>query len=307
MKKILILIFIFTFILIGCRAEIRVDEVDQVLPIEEPLPIEVIEPPTPTIQVAEQTPIYSVPPAAFCDLIFELSQARYPEITFELDMNASFMDWISGETGLGCQIIGLTDGTVVENHMTVLSDLITNVALGFTELPLYQADGPTGSASVLYRDMALLQITTEWAPSEADLCSPEEPISSCELKPEQKIFTLQLILSEYSPGFSLDGYWEDTDTGLFTLELYQEWKILYGSHVSIAQDGEKIDSIEASINGMVNGHIAMIEFVSSFSNDPGQAQLTFQEDGTLLWQILDPPPVEHYLPEDAILERKMRP
>ena len=40
------------------------------------------------------------------------------------------------------------------------------------------------------RDMGLLLISVGWEPSADAQCSSDQPISACELKPEQKLYTI---------------------------------------------------------------------------------------------------------------------
>jgi len=65
-------------------------------------------------------------------------------------------------------------------------------AIGFTEQPAYQADGPTGTATAATRDMALALIRAEWVPAPEVQCPSDQPISECDLKPEQKLYTVQI-------------------------------------------------------------------------------------------------------------------
>jgi hypothetical protein len=64
--------------------------------------------------------------------------------------------------------------------------------LGWEEQPSYQADGPTGSATGLTRDMALMLITVGWEPSPEVQCPADQPISACDIKPEQRLYTVQI-------------------------------------------------------------------------------------------------------------------
>jgi hypothetical protein len=63
---------------------------------------------------------------------------------------------------------------------------------GWTEDTQYQAGGPTGAATGLTRDMGLMMISVMWTPSPDANCPNDQPISACELKPEQKLYTVQI-------------------------------------------------------------------------------------------------------------------
>ncbi len=72
----------------------------------------------------------------------------------------------------------------------------------------------------------------------------------------------------------------------------------------VAQGGNKIDALETSLNGTLQGQVAMVEFQSSFTTDIGTAQITYLDANTIQWKIIDPPEGEYYLPMEATLTRK---
>jgi len=134
-------------------------------------------------------------------------------------------------------------------------------------------------------------------------CPTDQPISACELQPEQKNYSVNVDIAQYKATFSLDGHWEDPTTG-FTLDLYQDWKTIYGMHTMMADGGNKTDSLDTSINGKLHGNVADVQFQSSFTSDVGTAQLTYLDVSTMEWKIIDPPDGEYYLPAEATLIRK---
>ncbi|MDP3720864.1 MAG: hypothetical protein Q8R09_00265, partial [Anaerolineaceae bacterium] len=85
--------------------------------------------------------------------------------------------------------------------------------------------------------------------------------------------------------------------------LYQNWKQVYGQHVVVVQDGSKIDSLEASINGWLKGKVATVQFQSSFTDQPGTAEITYIDVNTIQWKIITAPAGEFYLPLEATLSR----
>jgi hypothetical protein len=54
----------------------------------------------------------------------------------------------------------------------------------------YAAGGPTGMGIGMTRDAALLLILAEWTPDPAANCPADQPISACELTPEQQLYTV---------------------------------------------------------------------------------------------------------------------
>lgn len=245
---------------------------------------------------------YSPLDASICQSIRE-RVAQDLAVDVNLETRAPFLDEIAGEAGQGCRLTAAGDGNKFDDPQSILKTLIESTGLGWNEQPDYRADGPTGSAAALTRDMALMLIEAYWEPAAGADCPIAQPVSECNLTPEQKLYTLQIDIAQYLATFSLDGHWEDAETG-FTLNLGQEWKIIYGGHTIVAQGGNKIDSLDASISGMVKGQGADIQFTSSFTPNPGTARLTIIDPNTMTWKIITPPDGEYYLPSEATLVRK---
>jgi hypothetical protein len=99
------------------------------------------------------------------------------------------------------------------------------------------------------------------------------------------------------------GHWEDPSSA-FSLDLSQVGEQVQGSHTVVAQQGNKIDSLDNSIEGNINGHLANIKFQSSFSANSGEAQITFIDQNTIFWKVTTPPDGEYYLPAQATLIKK---
>lgn len=107
-----------------------------------------------------------------------------------------------------------------------------------------------------------------------------------------------------SAAVDFTGHWEDVSSA-FTLDLSQSGEQVQGSHAVVAQQGNKIDSLDKSIEGNINGHIATIKFQSSFSANSGEAQITFIDQNTIFWKVTTPPDGEYYLPAQATLVKKI--
>ena len=248
-----------------------------------------------------ETDVYSVPSVDICPMIQDLaSQALGVEFT--LESPAPFVDEIAGEGGQGCLISASGDESQLGSPQAVIASLLNSAGLGWNEQINYQADGPTGSSTAVTRDMTLMIFNAGWQSPESASCSVDQPVSSCDSTPEQKMYTVTINVAEFKADFSLDGFWVDSATG-FTLELYQDWKNVYGQHTVVAQNGAKIDSLEASINGMLSGKVATVQFQSSFTNQPGTAEITYIDVNTIQWKIVSPPDGEYYLPAEATLTR----
>jgi hypothetical protein len=246
--------------------------------------------------------MYDIFPDSVCEeLRVVASQALGVE--FMAQTRAPFFDALGGEAGQGCHLGVGGNGTQFNSPQDVLAILAGSVGASWNPLPSYQADGPTGSSTGLARDMALMLISANWQPEMGVQCPADQPITDCSLTPEQKIYTIDIDIAIYKADFSLDGHWEDASTG-FSLDLYQDWKNIYGHHTIVAQGGNKIDTLDVSINGSLQGKVATVQFKSSFTNDTGTAQITYIDVNTIQWKIIDPPDGEYYLPAEATLTRK---
>ncbi len=246
--------------------------------------------------------MYDLLPDTLCqDLRGVASEALGVEFTAQT--RAPFFDGIGGEAGQGCRLTAGGNGTQFSSPSEVVAALSNSVGLGWNPLTGYEAGGPTGSAVGLARDMGLMLISANWQPEMGVVCPEDKPISDCGLTPEQQMYLIQIDIAQYNATFSLDGNWVDAATG-FTLDLYQDWKNIYGNHTFVTEDGNKIDSLDVSIDGRLSGQVATVKFQSSFTTDTGTAELTYIDVNTMLWKIIDPPDGEYYLPAEATLSRK---
>jgi hypothetical protein len=174
--------------------------------------------PAPTEEIAEvPTPEPTSAPAA--DMTFTpLSQDECSHIADILSMafgvefgtaEVAFQDFLTGNTGMGCAIQANGDGSKFDNpglvSMTVSQQLAPE---GWATDVQYSADGPTGTVVGLTKGDKLCILDANWMPSEDADCAPDQPISECDLTPEQKLFTVTLTCAQRS-GEEL----AETDTG----------------------------------------------------------------------------------------------
>jgi hypothetical protein len=212
------------------------------------------------------------------------------------------MDAIAGEAGQGCRVYADTDGTKISNPGDALQALMATVGGGWSEQNGYQAGGPTGLATAMVRDMGLMLMQVGWQPAMGVECPKDQPIDACRLTPEQKVYSITIDTAQYRADFSLDGHWEDAANN-FSLDLYQEWKNIWGMHTVVAQGGAKIDTRDVSISGLLQGQVVNLQFKGGFSENVGQAQITYIDVNTIQWKIITPPEGEYYLPAEATLIR----
>ena len=102
---------------------------------------------------------------------------------------APFFDYISQEGGSGCQLTADGTGADFSDPMAVV-DALKAAFVGWEEDMQYAAGGPTGMGIGMTRDAALLLILAQWTPDPAANCPNDQPISACELTPEQQLYTV---------------------------------------------------------------------------------------------------------------------
>lgn len=113
-----------------------------------------------------------------------------------------FEDFVKGEAGSGCQIFFSATGVNYPNS-TGLADPATAVLqeTGWVEDMAYGAGGAGGYATAFRKDATLCTMIVAAEPADRSLCPADQPIASCweNLAPEQKLFSVTLNCSTYSP------------------------------------------------------------------------------------------------------------
>jgi hypothetical protein len=125
-----------------------------------------------------------------CQMLQE-EATRALSITFTLASSVPFTDPLTGETGQGCSLTAMGTGLDFSDPSSVTTNLVKGF-LGWTEQTTYQASGPNGAATAVTRDLGLVLIRAEWIAAPEVQCPPDQPISNCDIKPEQKLYTLQV-------------------------------------------------------------------------------------------------------------------
>ena len=102
-------------------------------------------------------------------------------------------DPVTGATGTGCQATITGTGVQFESPaavVSVLADMLEEQ--GWTADPMFVADGPTGTAAGYRKGDQICLAAAMWAPDESADCPTDQPISACELTPEQQNYTVTL-------------------------------------------------------------------------------------------------------------------
>ncbi len=130
--------------------------------------------------------------ASVCgSLAYSLEQRLGVGVT--ITAQTPFEDYITGQTGTGCRVTATGTGLDFEN-VGVLSDALNQMFQneGWHADLSYDGGGPTGMLGGYRYQPALCLWMAEWEPSEAANCPSDQPISACELSPEQKLYTITL-------------------------------------------------------------------------------------------------------------------
>lgn len=105
-----------------------------------------------------------------------------------------FTDYTSDTTGQGCQILLEGTGADFPDFFEVYSQLAHLLeTMGWTHDIAYDGGGPTGSIGGFRRDSGLILLTVGWEPSADANCPDDQPIGACELAPEQRLYTIELL------------------------------------------------------------------------------------------------------------------
>lgn len=156
-----------------------------------------IEPPTAATAPTATAPAATAPAAgAYRPLPADACAALKAEAEGALGVSfsmaeAPFFDYLSQEGGSGCQLTATGTGVDFDSPSAVV-DTLKALFAGWQEEMLYAAGGPTGAGIGMTRDDALLLIMAHWTPDPTANCPVDQPISACELTPEQRLYTVTI-------------------------------------------------------------------------------------------------------------------
>lgn len=104
---------------------------------------------------------------------------------------APFTDMLSGTSGEGCTITAGGNGVQFGSMMDTATALQHALeAQGWAADVAYAADGPTGTAFGLRQGTQLVLVAVNWQPAADANCPADQPISACELTPEQQLYAI---------------------------------------------------------------------------------------------------------------------
>lgn len=141
------------------------------------------------MQIVQRRSSYQPIPNQYCKVLRD-DAVKALATKFTLRKGA-FTDYITGEKGTGCIMEAKGTGAHFRSPSSVVNKLKA-AFVGWEENSRYQADGAAGKAIALTRDQALLLLNVEWEPARFAKCPKDKPISGCNLKPTQQLYTIKL-------------------------------------------------------------------------------------------------------------------
>ena len=119
------------------------------------------------------------------------------------ESGAPFTDPSTGKTGTGCQATATGTGeqfTSPDAVVSALTDMLE--AQGWQEDPMLVAGGPTGIGVGYRKDNQVCLAGAIWQPDASANCPTDQPISACEVTPEQQLYTVTLNCAQSTAGLA---------------------------------------------------------------------------------------------------------
>ncbi len=108
-----------------------------------------------------------------------------------------FRDYVAGVTGQGCGITLRGTGKDFSSFVEVAQQIQTLLTeQGWAIDPAYFADSPTGTLFGMRKDSQLALVDVGWLASAGVNCPKDQPISACNIKPEQQNYTITLNVAQ---------------------------------------------------------------------------------------------------------------
>jgi putative hemolysin len=107
--------------------------------------------------------------------------------------NAPLSDPSTGASGTGCQATVTGTGKQFQSPDAVVNALGGMLKdQGWTEDQMLAAGGPTGMGAGYRKGDQMCMVLAEWQPDASANCSKDQPISACQVTPEQQLYTITL-------------------------------------------------------------------------------------------------------------------
>jgi TolB protein len=100
----------------------------------------------------------------------------------------------TGATGTGCQSTITGTGAQFESPDAVVSELGSMLeGEGWVVDPMFAAGGPTGVSAGYRNDDQICVASARWEPDPSANCPADQPVSACQVTPEQQLYTVTLL------------------------------------------------------------------------------------------------------------------
>lgn len=134
-------------------------------------------------------------PLAVCT---ELRDALVQQLSLDVTLReVPVQDTLTGVSSPGCQLSANGSAAELGAFLDVAGKLRTLLTeAGWSEDQRYLADGPTGTATAYSKNNVLTRTLVEWQPSPQASCPADQPISACQLTPEQQLLRITLDLTQ---------------------------------------------------------------------------------------------------------------
>lgn len=141
----------------------------------------------------------TVPAAAIQPLSMEICDGQAQAMVHALDVlevtqdEAPLNDPVTGATGTGCQATVAGTGKQFASPDRVVNTLGRMLEdQGWTQDPLLAAGGPAGSDQGYRKSDQICMAVAQWSPDDSAKCPQDQPVSACEVTPDQQIYTVTL-------------------------------------------------------------------------------------------------------------------
>ncbi len=175
-------------------------------PIEPNVPAS--NPPTPAPMPTETPALDATPTTgvAIQPLTVEVCDGEAQAMEHALNVltvtqaNIPMNDVVNNKSGTGCQSTVTGTGVFFKSPNAVVKALgAMLVDEGWTEDPMLAAGGPTGVGAGYRKGNQISLVNAIWLPDASANCPKDQPISACNVKPEQQNYTITLVFGEETP------------------------------------------------------------------------------------------------------------
>ena len=106
-----------------------------------------------------------------------------------------FTDLANGAEGRSCHIAG----SAANQNVASPRDLVTKIAAAFSawrDDPSRDADAPDGSTRGFLSGNRIAELDVSWEPGPGVTCSDKQPLSACNVAPQQKLWNIVVDIVE---------------------------------------------------------------------------------------------------------------